>query len=607
MVEYASDPVVGPERPRAQRGRRMPGFLPFLAALVCASIAFLVAERIALADLRTRLDQSILLTSRAVISEIDRFRSLPDVAAEDARIRAALADASAIPAANSYLERVSSHAGASELFLINAAGITIASSNWARPGSFVGQTYAFRPYFRQAMDEGRGQFYAIGVTTGVPGYFLSRKVGEGSIEGVLVVKLDLRPLQQTWRAAGVQTAISDGDGVIFLSGRDDWLYRPLSPLSQDALVRIGTERTYDGVSLSAAMPILPEFPVSADTEGDGWIARSSALPGTGWSLIAAEPSGPVRVIAWATAAATALLALFVAGVIKATEQRRQILALRLSQSERLEEMVKARTADLGREVEARTLAEAELRAAQEHLIHAEKMAALGRMSTAIVHEISQPLAAMEATLAATGTSLGTANKPALERLERARGLIRRMQRTTKHLKSFGRKESGQLSLIDLMPVVHSAMELVLPRARAVGVVPSFEHPADPVTVLAGAVRMEQVVVNLLLNALDAVEGISDARIVIRLDMADGHALLEVSDTGTGIASDILPRIAEPFFSTKEGGEGLGLGLSISRAILSEFGGAMQIQSQEGEGTKIMVTLPLADAARHSSGIRETAA
>lgn len=567
--------------------------LPLLAALIAALLAYVMAERIAQSAVTARLDQSLLLTSRAVMAEIDRFRALPDVAGEDARIRAALADPRAVEAANRYLETVAAHAGAAELFLINAQGITIASSNWAREGSFVGQDYSFRPYFTQAMQAGRGQFYAIGVTTGVPGYFLATRITSGMVRGVLVVKVDLRPLEATWRKAGLMTALADGDGVIFLSGPEDWLYRPLRPLLPMALSRLAEERTYVGIDLGTAPPLLTGPTLAKGAQWAGGVARLADLPDPDWQLLAAAPTGPVTAVALAWALGAAALALVLAGMVKAWDQRRQIIALRLSQSEKLEAMVTARTFDLAREVEARRQAETDLRAAQEHLIHAEKMAALGRMSTAIVHEISQPLAAMEATLTAAEMTLAPDETRIMARLATAKGLIRRMQRTTKHLKSFGRKEAGALSLIDLGPVVTSAIELVTPRARTVGVAPAFA--GGHAQVMAGSVRMEQVLVNLLINALDAVEGRGDAQIAVTLEVAGGKAHLRVTDTGHGIAPDDLARVTEPFFSTKISGEGLGLGLSISRAILAEFGGDLSVASTQGQGTCVTVSLPLAEA------------
>ena len=571
------------------------GLVLLLAMLIAAALAFTLAWRVSMNEAIAGLDQQLLLTSRSVESEISRFRALPDVAGEDARIRTALSDPQMRSAANDYLKRVADHSGASELFLLDSQGITIAASNWATPGSFLGQNYGFRPYFRDAMATGRGQFYAIGVTTGLPGYFLSTRIDTAGATGVLVVKVDLRPLQRTWQAAGLAMAVADADGVVFLSGEPDWIYRPLSPISPQVLARLEQERTYDGIDLTRAAPLLGPAAPGEDASLTAGAMRPSlrALPETGWMLLAAAPTGPVLASAIGWALGAALVALVLASGAQVLQQRRQIITLRLRQGEILEARVAERTADLAREIDARRQTEVELRAAQDGLIHSEKMAALGRMSSAIVHEISQPLAAMEATLTAAEIALPTTDQVTAPRLATARGLIRRMQRTTKHLKSFARKEQGERVQTDLRAVVTNALELVQPRARAVGVTPIIEDPKSALNVLAGPVRMEQVVVNLLLNAMDAVEGRPDPQITLRGVVEGPSVVLTVRDNGSGISPEDLPRIAEPFFSTKLSGEGLGLGLSISRAILGEFGGSLGFSSTPGQGTEVRVTLPLA--------------
>lgn len=567
--------------------------LPLFAALIAATLAGGFAYTRALDTARQALDQTLQLTTRSVEAEVDRLRSIPDIAAEDARIRGALAGTGGLQEANLYLEAVAEYAGADVLFLIDAEGETIAASNWSEAGSFVGSNYAFRPYFQEALATGRGQFYAIGVTTGVPGYFVAARVAAGDVIGVVVVKLDLRPLQDTWRAVDADVALADASGVVFLSAREDWQYRPLLALEPSVLADLAATRAYEAVDLAGAAALLTKASDGSNAEGEGWIARLAPMPVTGWEVIAARATAPLQMLAAGWALLTALATLVIAAGLKAWEQRRQIIALRLLQSEKLEAMVIARTADLAREVEARIQAEADLRATQEALIHTEKMAALGRMSAAIVHEISQPLAAMEATLAAAEIGLPKADTTTAPRLGTARGLIRRMQRTTRHLKSFGRKEAGELSLIDMRAPVASALEMVAPRARTVGVTPALEMPDTPLLIMAGAVRIEQVVVNLLLNAFDAVEGRPEAQITVVLEQLGHEARLHVRDTGMGIAPDDLTRVAEPFFSTKLTGEGLGLGLTICKAILADFGGSLDIASGEGRGAELTVCLPLA--------------
>ena len=568
---------------------------PLLLAGLVGVLVWGVAQHLALGTARQQLDQTLLLTERAVEAEVERLSSLPAIAAEDERVRSALAGTGALQDANRYLETVAVHAQAGDLFLLDAQGDTIAASNWNRPGSFVGQNYGFRPYFKQAMEQGQGQFYGIGVTTGVPGYFLSRRIDADGVLGVLVVKLDLRPLQTIWRTADADVALADEHGVVFLSARPDWEYRALTRLDPDVLSELEATRAYKGADLAATDPLLTGTLTQNDAAGDGWIGRISTMPSTGWQVIAARSTAGLQLLSFGAAVLAAFATLALVATFKAWDQRRQIIALRLSQSENLEAMVRARTADLGREVEARTQVEIDLRATQEALVHTEKMAALGRMSAAIVHEISQPLAAMEATLSAAELGLDKNDTATATRLGKARTLIRRMQRTTKHLKSFARKDVAERSLIDLRAPVASALELVAPRARAIGVLPVFHAPDGKIEVMAGVVRIEQVVANLLLNALDAVADMPEAQITVTLTAEDGQARLCVADTGKGIPETDLPDVTEPFFSTKVTGESLGLGLAICKAILSDFHGSLEISSDLGHGTRVTATVPLATA------------
>lgn len=571
-----------------------------VVAMVVAFVAYVAAWHYALRASDTRLDQSLILASYAVESEIARFRALPDVVTEDARIAGALSAAAspeAISNANHYLQTISARAGANQLYLLDGTGTVIAASNWDTKDSFVGQNYAFRPYFKDAMAKGRGQFYAIGVTTGVPGYFLSTRVGNAAALGVVVAKISLASLEQTWRRAASATAVADRTGVVFLSGVQGWKYHPLQPLSSDTLAAIAARRTYDGKDIPRLKPIALAQGSAALTlpgpAGGMLRARTIALGPSGWRVISAEPLAPLRNGALLWAFGASLVAMAMTAIAMVLNQRRQLIQLRLRQGDVLEARVRERTQELAHEVEARRRTEADLRAAQETMIHTEKMAALGRMSAAIVHELSQPLAAMEATLAAAELSSdpGETNT----RISKVRGLARRMQRTTKHLKSFSRKEQNTLTLTDLNSVARNALELIAPRAKAGGIVPEVSAAAEPVVALAGPVRLEQVCLNLLLNAFDAVEGRAKASIVLEITRVGDEARLSVTDNGTGIPAENLSRVSEPFFSTKVSGDGLGLGLSVSQAILEEFGGRLEIFSTEGEGTCVAMVLPVARA------------
>ncbi|NIZ08497.1 ATP-binding protein [Pseudooceanicola sp. HF7] len=572
-----------------------PHLWPRLALVILlAALAGALAYGLLRTQIERRLDQTLLLTDRSLQSEVERFRYLPEVAAEDARIRAALAnpaDPQRIAAANLYLQAITAHAGAEQLYLLDYTGLTIASSNWQNLDSYVGRNYGFRPYFDDALETGNGAVYAIGVTTGQPGYFMSTRLyGPSGELGVLVVKINLRPLEETWAETGQKVAVADADGVVFLSGDPAWRYHPLTPLPAPVRERLARTQIYSGSGLDGASALLRRNGHSL-TDGAGRLLTLNRAPfARGWELLAAASLWPARAAALVTGGVVLLAGLLGLALLNLRQHRQRLIALRLRQTEMMERKVDQRTAELNHEIETRRKIEADLRAAQETLVHSEKMAALGRMSAAVVHEVSQPLAAMEATLTAAQLSLSRAPEQTEARLQTAHGLIRRMQRMTRNLKNFARKEVAPTTPVSLNTVTATALELVAPRAQATGVTPQLLPPAADYRVQAGQVRLEQVLVNLLHNAMEAVEP-ENGEVTLSVTRQGQEICLCVADNGPGIPEDILPRITEPFFSTKTHSEGLGLGLAISREIVLQFGGRLEIDSAPGAGTRVSVMLP----------------
>ena len=573
-----------------------------LLSLALAAGIGRVAFHHARASLAESLDQSLILTRRGVEAEIERFRYLPRLALEDARVRAVISapdDAAAVAAANRYLDEAARLSGAVELLLIDRGGTAIAAVDSRHTEDYVGNNYGFRPYFREALAEGAGRFYGIGATTGRPGYFLSTRLDlAGGETAVMVVKLDLLPLQTAWEEAGAATALADGAGVVFLSGEPAWRYRPLFPLSADVSRRLEGSRAYPGEDLAARPPVLGEaaralpLPTVA-AGGQRLLLRRLDIPSEGWTLVTAASLAPAVTFGATAAAITALSALAVLAAGQVIAQRLRIVHLRLRQGELLERRVQTRTRALAHEVEVRTRAEADLRAAQHALIHTEKMAALGRMSAAIVHEISQPLAAMEASLAATVLSRKLTDPASEKRIDSARGHVRRVQKIIKDLRLFSRKGRPELRPTSIDEAIRSAIELAEPRAQSVPVEIAFRPEGPAPVILAAQLRLEQVFVNLLLNAIDALDGRADPTLVIERYQAGDRVLATVIDNGSGIPAPLLDRITEPFFTTKAGSEGLGLGLAITQTIIEDFGGTLDITSRPDEGTRVAVSFPLA--------------
>lgn len=556
------------------------------------------------------LDSELSVLSRSIGNEIERFRYLPAVIARDSRISAVLADPgpASVAAANRYLREIRTESQADELYVMALDGKTLAASNHGEPTSFVGMNYAFRPYFQDAVRLGEGRYYAVGATTGIPGYFLSSAIRSGGRTiGVAVVKVDMSGLERSWTGGRAVVSVADSDGVVFLTAFAPWRYRPSRPLGADARESILAARKYDGIGVIDAEPIFAGtggLPAEISIEGRDsvHILRSTRIEPDGWVLLAASDLTPIRANATMLGVITALAGMLMSGGALYLRQRRQLVRAKLDEHDRLERRVVERTAELAREVEDRKRAEQELRAAQVTVIQTAKLAALGRMSAAIVHEVSQPLSALENTLASTGVLALRGETGAVgEKVGAARELVRRIQRTVRLLRSFGRKDGGTREPVRVGRCVRSAVGIAAHRAGADGVSIEVAGDLDEFVVFADPVQLDQVVLNLVVNALDAVAGRPAPCVAISAELQGDSVLIRVADNGGGIAGDLVGRIAEPFFTTKQTGEGLGLGLSISRAIVTEFGGELTFTSREGEGAVFVVRLPgLADGRREAA-------
>ena len=596
------------DRARLPSFRRTPAAAWALAVTLGILTVFLVwqaAYNTGVSRAERALDQRLQLFARAVESEIEKFRSLAPVLARDARVRWALASG-ATEAANTYLAAVAADTGADVLYVLDPQGLTVAASNHATAQSFVGHNYRFRPYFQDALTLGQGRYYAVGVTTGKPGYFLSSAIREGgTLLGVAVVKVDMAPLEASWAKANPLVALADSDGVVFLAGRADWKYRPIAPLAAERLARLAESRKYAGIELAAARPLFAENTsesMPSTVTAGALLFRTAPLAPEGWLLLAAGDRSAITASAGLAAVVAALLLLLSAAAVAVLYQRRQLLRAKLENHDALERAVAERTAELAREVQERRRAEADLRAAQDSLVQAASLAALGRMSAAIAHEVSQPLAAIENTLATAGLYAERGDSAQSGRfLRKARALTERIQRTVRHLKTLARPDVSKTRPVALAKSVEAAIDLVQHRARGRNVAIVTEIPRGPVFVHANDIGVEQIVLNLLNNALDALADTPAARVRVSIAQDGESGLLTVADNGPGIDDAVLAHITEPFFSTKQAGEGLGLGLSICRAIVGKFGGVLRVGRAAEGGAEFIVTLPLAEAAAQRRG------
>ncbi|MEE3923973.1 sensor histidine kinase [Pseudomonas viridiflava] len=559
-------------------------------AAVSAGVAMRQAQRHALSEDAVRANSQLALYANTLHTLIERYRALPSVLALDPEIRTALSGPVTEDVQNRLnlkLEKINAAAHSSTLELLDRHGLAVGASNWQTPNSYVGHNYGFRPYFLQTRAQGTGRFYAVGVTTGIPGYFLSSAVlddASGFI-GAMVVKLEFPTLEQEWGQGDDLLMVSDDKGIVFIANQPGWRYRELEPISLENRSELLRTRQYDKKPLtplrSRIIDQLGEHSQLRRVDGpDGtadYLWQSLPLPDENWTLhlLRKPPLANEDIRNAAIAAAGIWLALVFLGLF--LYQRWRLARMRERSRDELERLVQERTRDL--------------QTAQDGLVQSAKLAALGQMSAALAHEINQPLTAQRMQLATVRLLLDQGRiEEACKALIPVDQQLTRMAALTGHLKTFARKSpAGLRERLDLATVVDQALLLLEPRLHEehVNCVLQLSRPA---WVRGDAIRLEQVLINLLRNALDAMRGRTPARLEIRIEPLEGQWRLSVVDTGEGIAPENLNSIFDPFFTTKPVGDGLGLGLAVSYAIIHELGGQLSAENH-GSGAVFRFSLP----------------
>lgn len=540
-----------------------------LAAGYMASLAYFERAAFTRAEARAALYRSTLL------AELQRFQHLPYVLARDEGLIGAR-DRGAMRELSRRLEEIADVAGVEFLYVLDAAGRTLAASNHAAPQSLVGQNYGFRPYFQDALAGRRGEFYAIGATTLRPGYFIAeRMAGAEGWRGVMAVKVDLSPLQEAWRAGGETVLVTNADGVVVLSSDPARLYGALGPISAERRAAIRAERQF------ADAPLEPLGVAAAPRRwslgGAEYVHASAAISRMGWRLHYLAPAGAVRERAVFAAIIVAVALGAVLLVAVAARSARLSAALRTSQRHR-EELQRSN---------------AKLRQAQADLAEATKLAALGQLAAAVTHELGQPISAMRNYLAAA--ELGGRPEDRATALERVSAIVGRMESVTQQLRHFSRPAPPPEGVVDLREALEGAELLMAHDIDAAGVALAAQAGPAPALVRGDRMRLEQALVNLMKNAVAAMEESPERRLSVRI-AADGDAArIEVSDTGHGLGARTLRELAEPFHTTRPSGEGMGLGLAIAAAIVREHGGRLSATNGAGGGAVFRIELPLLSA------------
>ncbi len=581
-----------------------------------------ISERSGIQALTENGERQLELHARAVESEINRYTYLPSLL----ELESGVSDLLLRPSTerqrqvNHYLQGLNARSGSRVTYVLDLTGRVLATSNWKDADSYQGEDLSFRAYYQDAVVGKQGRFYGIGSTIGEPGYYLAHGLRhQGRIIGVGVVKIRLEALEARWQKARLEAFVTDENGIIILSSDPKRRLKAVYPLSDEKREALVRSLQYHWWTFTELNPVerLPLGPGveritlqrSADAEqGEtntvSYLAQTRRLSDTPWDLTVLSPLDEVQRNAVSHGMLAAVLFAFIAFFMIAWNERRKVLATRLAAREalqaannELERKIAERTADLvasnarlREEIHERRQTEHNLRRTQDELVQAGKLAVIGQMSTSIAHELNQPLAALR-TL--SGNTIRFLERGALDtattNLHTINELVDRMGRITASLRAFARR-SGDEGEAEVEQAIDAALFLLHPRFARTPV--NLQRDCLNARLAIDQTRLEQILVNLMVNALDAMAEQHERQLWLAGEGERDRYRLIVQDNGPGIAPELRHHLFEPFFTTKPGEHGLGLGLTLSASLAAAAKGSLTVEHPAEGGTRFVLSLPV---------------
>ncbi len=527
---------------------------------------------------RNRAELRLALYSGNLLSELRRNAIVPQLLSRDPTLIGALNSSDYSNSTQrliSFVEEI----GAASLMLLDSDGRAVAATDRNRLGS----QHRTEPYFVNAIRASETLFTVLRRETGGYLFAYTRRIeNQGQTLGVIMVEVDLQKFERAWAGISDAVLVSDSEGTIILSTEPRWRGQTETEALATAPAQSAIQRAIQATADWATVP------ADAYVQGQAVMRMESRIPFRGWRIASFTTYESVRdkvngVLALEIMGFAMLLALTFYAM-----SRKSTLRMMLFQRESAE--LRALNVRLQREVAERERVQKSLDVAEQTLAQSSKLAALGEMSAAVSHELNQPLAAMKTYLAGARLLLKR-NRPdeALSSFQRIDDLIERMGAITRQLKSYARKGGDAFSPVNMGEALASALSMMAPQLKDRKLRITRALPSEPVQVMGDRVRIEQVMVNLLRNALDATQSVDEPEIEIIL-AAGETATFTVRDNGHGIEE--LDELFEPFYTTKKPGEGVGLGLAISSGIVKDLGGRLMARNAEGGGAVFEMQLPI---------------
>lgn len=607
-----------------QNTAELPGSWFWLALLwvVGLVIVSLMAYRVAEQDILGDMEGEALMMADSLDDYLRPYQNIAESVAELNSVRQALSrQALQTASLNRFLQRMALNLDAEFIYVINNQGRVIATSNSASADSLMANDLSFRPYFQQAVAGQAARYFAYGMNTGRPGYFFAAPVvQQGDVVGVAVVKLALTQAFRQLEGHKAGFLIVGYDGVIIAASDAEWRRRTLYPMpDRQRHVLIQAQR-YGITSLSAVGENQPSTAFESayiylNKRGltQRYLVRRAVVREAGWHVMAVSPLSKlyqqillfcfyytlfigVLLLLWMYWRKRAEVQKHVEGMNQELERRVKDLTTELVQSnDELQELV-----------DHYRRSQSELQETQGQLIQAAKLAVLGEMSAGINHELNQPLLALQ-TYVENSQRLMAKGKTELvdNNLAQMHQILQTMQGIVSRLKVFSRRTPPEPRMTDWQEIINGVMLIMNPLLKKSAIRVDIDPGPAGLQVYAEPVQIQQVLVNLLTNAAEAMHGQSQANIRIRVTTEAGFAHIRVQDSGPGIAADLREKIFEPFYTTKS--SGLGIGLALSRRIVETLGGSLLLEevleeeSEPGSAAKtvFVLTLPTAEQRREN--------